>query len=63
MVARADENLTHSAMNPRGNRRRDSNMDLYILNTIVNACREANKPEAAAKYEAVFRKYIGGMGN
>ncbi len=63
MATRADENLAYASQNARSSRRRDANMDLYILNTIVNACREANKPEAIAKYEAIFQKYIGGMSN
>ncbi|WP_247235378.1 DUF2723 domain-containing protein [Telluribacter sp. SYSU D00476] len=60
MARRSDENLNfvkrHGSLNQR-----DANIDLYILQTIVNACRESNQAQATAKYDAIFQKHITGF--
>jgi hypothetical protein len=57
MASRSDENLTWSKENPT-TKRRDSQVDLYILQTIVHECREAKQEVAAKKYEAIFQKHL-----
>lgn len=57
MATRSDENLTWSKDNPT-TKRRDSQVDLYILQTIVHECREAKQETAAKKYEAIFQKHL-----
>ncbi|MDQ6482596.1 DUF2723 domain-containing protein [Dyadobacter sp. LHD-138] len=57
MASRSDENLTWSKVNPT-TKRRDSQVDLYILQTIVHECREAKQEAAAKKYEAIFQKHL-----
>ncbi|WP_254562659.1 glycosyltransferase family 117 protein [Dyadobacter diqingensis] len=57
MASRSDENLTWSKANPT-TKRRDSQVDLYILQTIVHECREAKQEAAAKKYEAIFQKHL-----
>ena len=59
MSKRSDENLTFAKQN--GSNGRDTNIDLYILQTIVNACRESGKEEAAKKYDVIFQKHIAGF--
>jgi hypothetical protein len=54
MVTRADQNLTYA----RSSQGRSPNADLYILQTIVDACKEANQQAAAVKYEAIFQKHL-----
>ena len=60
MVTRADQNLRYAKSgwgqfsNPR--------TDLYILQTIVDACKRANQPAAAAKYDALFQQYLSVFG-
>ncbi len=56
MVTRADQNLTYARTNP--GRFSNPNTDLYVLQTIVDACKQANQPAAAAKYEAIFQKHL-----
>lgn len=57
MAKRSDENLTF--MQGEGMRKqRDVNMDLYILQTIVNACKESGQEEVSKKYEAIFQKHL-----
>ncbi|MBC7571148.1 MAG: hypothetical protein H7319_15625, partial [Spirosoma sp.] len=36
--------------------------DLYILQTVVEACKEAKQTAAAAKYDAIFQKHIASFG-
>lgn len=57
MANRSDENLTWSRENPT-TKRRDSQVDLYILQTIVHECKEAKQDAAAKKYEAIFQKHL-----
>lgn len=57
MASRSDENLTWSKENPT-TKRRDSQVDLYILQTIVHECREAKQEVAAKKYETIFQKHL-----
>ena len=56
MVTRADQNLTYARTNP--GRFSNPNTDLYVLQTIIDACKQANQPAAAAKYEALFQKHL-----
>ena len=60
MVTRADQNLTY-ARSGRG-QFSSPNTDLYILQTIVDACKRANQPAAAAKYDAIFQKHLSVFG-
>ncbi len=60
MAGRANENLAFARKHGSANKR-DNNVDLYILQTIINGLREAGKTEAAAKYDAIFQQYIGGL--
>ena len=60
MVTRADQNLTYAKIGEGqfGN----TNTDMYVLQTIVDACKRANQPAAAAKYEAIFQKHVNAFG-
>lgn len=60
MVTRADQNLTY-ARSGRG-RFSNPNSDLYVLQTIVDACKQANQPAAAMKYDAIFQKHRNAFG-
>ncbi len=60
MVERSDANLDYVQANGSSDQR-DANIDLYILQTIVNAVRESGKEEAAKKYEAIFQKHMAGF--
>ncbi|GAB2796882.1 DUF2723 domain-containing protein [Rhabdobacter roseus] len=60
MAKRADENLTFFRQTGIGNQR-DTNTDLYILQTIVMACRDSNQTEATTKFDAIFQKHIAGF--
>jgi hypothetical protein len=57
MATRADEVLTWAKDNGT-TKRRDSNLYLYIMQTIVQECREAKQEAAAKKYEAIFQKHL-----
>jgi len=57
MATRADEVLTWAKGNGT-TKRRDSNLYLYILQTIVQECREAKQEAAAKKYEVIFQKHL-----
>jgi hypothetical protein len=60
MATRADQNLTYAKS---GNGRFGSpDADLYVLQTIVEACKEAKQTAAANKYEAIFQKHINAFG-
>ncbi|MFD2570410.1 DUF2723 domain-containing protein [Spirosoma soli] len=56
MATRADQNLTY-AKSGQG-RFGNPDADLYILQTIVEACKEAKQTAAANKFEAIFQKHI-----
>lgn len=57
MTTRADEVLTWAKTNGT-TKRRDSNLYLYIMQTIVQECRDAKQEAAAKKYEAIFQKHL-----
>ncbi|MFD2569471.1 DUF2723 domain-containing protein [Spirosoma soli] len=59
MATRVDQNLTYAK---RGKRFGDPNSDLYSLQTIVEACKEAKQTAAASKYEAIIQKHINTLG-
>ncbi|GAB3996494.1 DUF2723 domain-containing protein [Spirosoma daeguense] len=59
MANRADQNLTYDKT---GNRFGSPDSDLYILQTIVEACKDAKQTVAATKYEAIFQKHINSFG-
>ncbi|MBD2755755.1 glycosyltransferase family 117 protein [Spirosoma validum] len=59
MATRADQNLTY-AKSQQG-QFSNPNTDLYILQTIVEACKRANQP-VAAKYDAIFQKHLSVFG-
>ena len=61
MANRADQNLTYDKSG-NGNRFGNPDMDLYILQTIIEACKEAKQTAAANKYEAIFQKHINAFG-
>jgi MFS family permease len=58
MSRRADENLDFAKLsgNPGG---RNSNLNLYILQSIMTAYQEEGKTEEAKKYEALLQKHYG----
>lgn len=57
MALRADENLEFAKNNNiSGNR--DINTDLYILQTIVRQCKNANQTALADQYNAIFKKHL-----
>jgi len=60
MATRADQNLTYDKSG-RG-RFGSPDADLYILQTIVEACKEAKQTAAASKYDAIFQKHINAFG-
>lgn len=57
MATRADQALTYDKSG-NGNRFGNPDSDLYILQTIIEACKEAKQTAAANKYEAIFQKHI-----
>ena len=57
MATRADQALTY-AKSGNGNRFGNPDSDLYILQTIIEALKEAKQTAAAAKYEAIFQKHV-----
>ena len=57
MANRADEVLTWAQSNGT-TKRRDSNLYLYIMQTIVQECREAKQEAVAKKYEVIFQKHL-----
>ncbi|MEO6285879.1 MAG: DUF2723 domain-containing protein [Dyadobacter sp.] len=57
MALRSDENLTWAKDNG-GQRTRDVNVDLYILQTIVQECKRAGREAETQKYDAMFRKHL-----
>ncbi len=61
MAKRADQALTYNKTG-NGNRFGSPDSDLYILQTIVEACKAAKQTAAASKYEAIFQKHINAFG-
>ena len=57
MALRSDENLSWAKQNG-GERNRDVNVDLYILQTVVQECRKAGQNAFADKYETIFRNHL-----
>jgi hypothetical protein len=57
MAVRANENLEFAKKN-EVSRSRDINADLYILQTIVQECKQAKQDTAAREYEAIFKKHL-----
>lgn len=57
MALRSDENLTWIKENG-GQRSRDVNTDLFILQSIVRECRRARRDREADRFEAMFRKHL-----
>lgn len=60
MVTRADQNLTYAQTN-RGTFG-NTNVDLYVLQSIVEACKQANQTAAATRYEALLQKHLSAFG-
>jgi hypothetical protein len=60
MVTRIDQNLNYSKTSGRSFG--DVNSDLYSLNTIVEACKEAKQDVLAKKYEALLEKHYSAFG-
>jgi len=57
MALRANENLEF-AQKYDVSKSMDINTDLYILQTIVQECRQAKQDTAAREYEAIFKKHL-----
>jgi hypothetical protein len=55
MATRADQNLTY--LQQSGQRFGDSNADFYTLQALIEACKDAKQPQAAAKFEAIIQKH------
>ncbi|GAB4016003.1 glycosyltransferase family 117 protein [Spirosoma koreense] len=60
LVTRADQNLTYARS--RAGQGRYVAGDLYVLQTVVEACQAANQTALATKYEAIFQKHIAVFG-
>lgn len=60
MVTRIDQNLSYTKAS--GHSFGDVNSDLYSLNTIVEACKEAKQDVLAKKYEALLEKHYSALG-
>lgn len=59
MATRADQALTYDKS---GHQFGSPNSDLYTLQTIIEACKEAKQTAAASKFEAIFQKHINAFG-
>lgn len=61
IARRADQVLTYIKQRggPSGN---DANIELYNLQTIVNAFRETKNEAQASKYDALFQKHLNALG-
>lgn len=57
MAMRSDENLSW-IKEKNGERSRDVNADLFILQSIVQECRRAKQDQEADRFEAIFRKHL-----
>lgn len=55
MATRADQALSYDKT---GHQYGSPNSDLYVLQTIVEACKDAKQTAAASKYEAIFQRHI-----
>ncbi|WP_019987969.1 glycosyltransferase family 117 protein [Rudanella lutea] len=60
MVTRIDQNLTYNKTS--GRQFGDVRSDLYSLNSIVEACKEAKQDALAQKYEALLEKHYSAYG-
>ena len=60
MARRADQNLTYSKTS--GRTFGDTNADLYTLQVVAEACREAKQAAAFQKYDALFQKHYSTYG-
>lgn len=58
MARRAEETLKYNA---RTGNTADNNLQLYILQTLASACREAQQEELAKKYETLLQQYMSIM--
>ncbi|PRY37554.1 drug/metabolite transporter (DMT)-like permease [Spirosoma oryzae] len=59
MATRADQVLTYAKS---GHQFGSANSELYTLQTIIEACKEAKQTAAASKFEAIFQKHINAFG-
>lgn len=59
MGTRAESVLKYNVQNHSN---QDSNIQLYILQTLANACREGKQEAAAKKYETLLQQYMTVMG-
>lgn len=59
MGSRAESMLKYNIQNHSN---QDSNIQLYILQTIANACREGKQDAAAKKYETLLQQYMTALG-
>ncbi|GGN04981.1 hypothetical protein GCM10010967_45000 [Dyadobacter beijingensis] len=57
MAIRSDENLSW-IKEKNGQRNRDVNTDLFILQSIFRECRRAKQDQAADRFEAIFKKHL-----
>lgn len=57
MAIRSDENLSW-VKEKDGQRNRDVNTDLFILQSIVQECRRARQDREAERFEAIFKKHL-----
>jgi len=59
MATRAESILKY---NIQHHTNQDSNIQLYIIQTLANACREGKQDAAAKKYEALLQQYMTALG-
>ena len=59
MGSRAESMLKYNVQNHSN---QDSNIQLYILQTLANACREGKQEAAAQKYEGLLQQYMTALG-
>jgi hypothetical protein len=59
MGSRAESMLKYNVQNHSN---QDSNIQLYILQTLANACREGKQEAAAKKYEGLLQQYMTALG-
>jgi hypothetical protein len=63
MSRRADQNLSYYAQTNGRKQVNDTNADLYSLQMLAEAYKEAKQPALAKKYEDLLQKHLGVMGN
>lgn len=59
MSRRAEETLKY---NQQHGVNQDTNIQLYILQTLANACREGKQEAQAKKYETLLQQYMTALG-